>query len=111
MSALRTSFAASLVACATTVAAADTAHMVVLQNQDISGKVFKRLGLPEQHYCWEECLAEARCVATRWGVIEGATAGQCQLFEGEVALGTPRALATSDGQKIVVTASRKETRR
>jgi hypothetical protein len=88
--------------------AADAPRMVVIQDQDISGKVFKRLGLPEQHYCWEQCLQETRCVATRWGAIDGMTAGQCQLLEGDIAYGEPRDLATSDGQKIVVTASKKQ---
>jgi hypothetical protein len=91
--------------------AADTQHMAVIKDRDISGKVFKRLGLPEQHYCWEQCLQEDRCVATRWGAIDGMTAGQCQLFEGEIAYSEPRDLTTSDGQKIVVTASKKEPAR
>jgi hypothetical protein len=83
-------------------------RMVVLHKQDISGHVFKRLGLPNQDYCWQQCLQEARCTGTRWGVIAGATAGQCQLFSGELTYGEPRELATGDGQQIVVTASRKE---
>jgi hypothetical protein len=100
------------VACLLTVVSASLAHaedrMVILKRQDISGHVFKRLGLPNQNYCWEQCLQEARCTATRWGVIAGATAGQCQLFSGELTYGEPRELKTGDGQQIVVTASRKE---
>ena len=83
-------------------------RMVILERQDISGHVFKRLGLPNQNYCWDQCLQEARCTATRWGVIAGATAGQCQLFSDELTYGEPRELKTGDGQEIVVTASRKE---
>jgi hypothetical protein len=87
---------------------AQDARMVILQKQDISGHVFKRLGLPNQNYCWEQCLQEARCTATRWGAIAGATAGQCQLFSGELTYGEPREIKTEDGQQIVVTASKKE---
>ena len=96
-----------------TLAGSSLAHaedrMVILERQDTSGHVFTRLGLPNQNYCWEQCLQEARCTATRWGVIAGATAGQCQLFSGELTYGEPRELKTGDGQQIVVTASRKET--
>jgi hypothetical protein len=82
--------------------------MTIVENQDVSGQVFKRLGLPNQDYCWEQCLQEERCVATRWGVIAGATAGQCQLLSGELTFGEPREIKTGDGQRIVVTVSRKE---
>lgn len=82
--------------------------MVVLEKQDIAGHVFKRLGLPNQDYCWQQCLQEGRCTAVRWGVIAGATAGQCQLFSGDLTYSDPKEITTGDGQKIVVTASRKE---
>lgn len=94
--------------CTAALAKAAEPHMVILKDQDISGEVFKRLGLPNQDYCWEQCLKEERCTGTRWGVISGATAGQCQLFTGDLTLGEPRELKTGDGQKIVVTASKKE---
>jgi hypothetical protein len=86
-----------------------TARMVIVEDMDVSGQVFKRLGLPNQNYCWEQCLQEARCAATRWGAIEGATAGQCQLLSGELTFGEPREIKTGDGQRIVVIVSRKET--
>jgi hypothetical protein len=94
--------------CTSSVVRAAEPHMVILKDQDISGEVFKRLGLPNQDYCWEQCLKEERCTGTRWGVISGATAGQCQLFTGDLTLGGSRDLKTGDGQKIVVTASKKE---
>lgn len=94
--------------CESAMVRAAEPHMVILKDQDISGEVFKRLGLPNQDYCWEQCLKEERCTGTRWGVISGATAGQCQLLTGDLTLGGPRELKTGDGQKILVTASKKE---
>lgn len=90
--------------------AAQSAHMEILQGKDLKGEVFKRLGLPNQDYCWEQCLNENRCEATRWGFIEGATAGQCQLLTGELIFSDPKQLTTGDGQKINVIVSRKVTR-
>ena len=84
--------------------------MEIIQDKDVSGEVFKRLGLPNRDYCWEQCLKEARCVATRWGFIEGATAGQCQFLTGSITFSDPKVITTSDGQKIVVIASRKVAR-
>lgn len=86
---------------------AETAYMEILQGKDVAGEVFKRLGLPNQDYCWEQCLKEDRCEATRWGFIEGATAGQCQFLTGELTFSEPKDLTTSDGQKIIVIVSRK----
>ncbi|HEU4627658.1 MAG TPA: hypothetical protein VFS52_23075 [Steroidobacteraceae bacterium] len=82
-------------------------HMEVIAKKDISGQVLKRLGLPNQDYCWEQCLEDARCTGTRWAVIAGTTAGQCQLISGALNVADPHSLKTEDGQKIVVTASRK----
>ncbi len=87
--------------------AADPAHMEIIEGKDVSGEVFKRLGLPNRDYCWEQCLKEERCVATRWGFIEGATAGQCQFLTGTLSFTDPKTISTSDGQKILVIASRK----
>jgi hypothetical protein len=89
---------------------ADTAHMEIVQGKDITGEVFKRLGLPNQDYCWEQCLKEERCQATRWGFLEGAVAGQCQFLTGQLNLTDPKALTTGDGQKIIVVVSRKVIR-
>ncbi len=82
-------------------------HMQVIAKRDISGQVLKRLGLPNQDYCWEQCLEDARCTGARWAVISGMTAGQCQLIGGALNVAEPHSLKTEDGQKIVVTASRK----
>lgn len=84
---------------------ADEPRMEVLRNQDVSGKVFKRFGLPNQNYCHQRCLEEDRCKAVRWGFMEGATAGQCQLLTGELELSEPKEIKTDDGQRIVVVVS------
>ncbi|NLG76504.1 MAG: hypothetical protein GX535_09715 [Xanthomonadaceae bacterium] len=89
-------------------AAADEAHMEVLDTKDVSGEVFMRLGLPNQNYCHQQCLKEERCKAVRWGFIEGTTAGQCQLLTGDLTFGEPKSLKTYDGQRIVVIVSLKE---
>lgn len=88
----------------------DGARMEVLKEQDVSGKVFKRLGLPNQDYCYQQCLQEDRCKAVRWGFIEGATAGQCQLITDELKFSAPREIKTEDGQRIVVVVSLKVMR-
>jgi hypothetical protein len=105
---LRTFLACSLYLCTQGALAADEARMEILQGQDVSGKVFKRLGLPNQDYCYQQCIAEDRCKAVRWGFIEGATAGQCQLLTDELTFGEPRELKTEDGQRIVVVVSLKK---
>ena len=86
---------------------AGDAKMVVVPGKDVRGEVFKRLGLPNQTYCWEQCLEEARCAATRWAVIGGSVAGQCQLIRGPLSFIEPHEIKTEDGQPIRVTASRK----
>jgi PAN domain len=82
--------------------------MVVVQGKDVKGEVFKRLGLPNQTYCWEQCLEEARCTAVRWAVLGGSAAGQCQLISGPLSFIEPHEIKTDDGQRIRVTASRRE---
>jgi hypothetical protein len=102
--------AALLLTAATGLVAGDSgARMVVVENKDVSGTVFKRLGLPNRDYCWEQCMNEARCTGARWGAIEGVTPGQCQLMSGELTLGALPKLKTEDGKKITVTVGRKET--
>jgi hypothetical protein len=91
-------------------ALAGDAQMGVVPDKDVKGEVFKRLGLPSQAYCWEQCLEEARCTGARWAVIVGSTAGQCQLITGPLSFIEPHQLKTEDGQEIRVTASRKEAR-
>jgi hypothetical protein len=90
---------------------AGDAQMVVVPGKDVKGEVFKRLGLPSQMYCWEQCLAEARCTGTRWAELSGSTAGQCQLMSGALSFIEPHAIKTEDGQQIRVTASRREAHR
>jgi hypothetical protein len=95
-------------ACSTAIVAQSAQpHMAIIKNKDVSGQVLKRLGLPNQDYCWEQCLQDARCTGTRWGVIKGMTAGQCQLMSGALSVIEPHSVKTEDGQRIVVTASRK----
>jgi len=60
--------------------AGDAAKMVIVPGKDVKGRIFKRLGLPNQTYCWEQCLADERCAGVRWAVLPGSTAGQCQLI-------------------------------
>jgi hypothetical protein len=90
-------------------ALAGDARMVVVPGKDMRGEVFKRLGLPSEAYCWEQCLDDARCTGTRWAVIAGSTtAGQCQLLSGPLSFIEPRELRTGDGQPIRVTVSKRE---
>jgi hypothetical protein len=91
------------------VLSADAPRMEIVEGKDVTGQVFKRLGLPNQNYCWEQCLQEERCKATRWGFIEGATAGQCQFLTGELTFGAPREIKTEDGQRIIVVVSKKSS--
>ena len=88
-------------------AIAGDGKMVVIPGKDVSGDVFKRLGLPNQSYCHEQCLEEARCTGVRWGVVAGSTAGQCQLITGELKVIEPHDIKTSDGLRIQVLAARK----
>jgi hypothetical protein len=89
-------------------ALAADAQMVVVPGKDVKGEVFKRLGLPNQTYCWEQCLEEARCAAVRWAVLSGSTAGQCQLISAPLSFVEPQAIKTEDGQQIRVVVSQKK---
>jgi hypothetical protein len=93
----------------TAYAVAGDAQMVVVPGKDVSGTILKRLGLPDQTYCWKACMEEASCTGTRWGTIAGSNAGQCQLMSGALTLIEPHEVKTEDGQQIRVVASRKET--
>jgi hypothetical protein len=90
-------------------ALAADAQMVVVPGKDVKGAVLKRLGLPNQTYCSEQCLEDSRCTGTRWAVIAGSTEGQCQLISGPLSFIEPREIRTEDGQPIRVTASRRES--
>ena len=91
-------------------AIAGDAKMVAVPGKDVKGEVFKRLGLPNQAYCWEQCLDEPRCTATRWAVIAGSVEGQCQLISGPLTFVEPHEIKTEDGQQIRVTVGRRESR-
>lgn len=84
-------------------------RMTVIVGKDVSGTVYKKLGLPERHYCWDTCLKEDRCSGTRWGVVAGDTAGLCLLMTGPLSLKALVAPQTADGKAIHVTCARKET--
>jgi hypothetical protein len=88
--------------------ASPVARMTVVQNKDLNGTVYKKLGLPERQYCWDACLKEDRCTGVRWGVIEGDTAGLCLLMTGPLSLKDPVVPRTEDGTPIHVTSARKE---
>jgi hypothetical protein len=86
---------------------AGDARMAVVKGKDVSGSVFKKIGLPSQDYCWTECVQQERCTGARWGVVAGDTAGLCMLISGDLTLKPFEDLKTYDGKKIVVTAARK----
>jgi hypothetical protein len=84
------------------------ARMVVLEGKDVSGTIHKKLGLPSQDYCWDECIKDLQCTGVRWGVIKGDVAGLCVLLKGELTLKAPGAPQTDDGKPIHVIAARKQ---
>jgi hypothetical protein len=96
-------------------AAGQVAKMTVIENKDVSGTVYKKLGLPERKYCWDACLQEERCSGVRWGVIQGdkvahgsSGPGLCLLMTGPLTLKSPVVPRTEDGKPIHVTSARKE---
>ena len=89
---------------------AGDAQMVVVPGKDVKGDVFKRLGLPSQNYCWEQCLEEAKCTGARWATLEGSAAGQCQLISGPLTVIEPHEIKTGDGQQIRVIVGRRVAR-
>lgn len=95
------------------LAYADTApatpvRMTVVVGKDVSGTVYKKLGLPGRQYCWDTCLKEDRCSGVRWGVVADDTAGMCMLITGPLALKDPVEPKTDDGKPIHVTGARKD---
>jgi hypothetical protein len=88
--------------------AGEAPHMTVIENKDLSGTVYKKLGLPRRQYCWDACLQDDRCSGVRWGVIESDTAGLCLLLTGPLTLKPPVVPTTEDGKVIRVTGARKE---
>jgi hypothetical protein len=95
------------------LASADTvpatpARMTVVVGKDVSGTVYKKLGLPSRQYCWDTCLKEDRCSGVRWGVVADDTAGMCLLMTGPLSLKDPVEPKTDDGKPIHVTVARKD---
>ena len=83
-------------------------RIVVIRGKDVSGRIYKKLGLPSVKYCWDICTREAQCTGTRWGVILGDVAGVCQLLSGELTVKESARLTTEDGKAIQVIAGRKQ---
>ncbi|HXR94187.1 MAG TPA: hypothetical protein VN750_28290 [Steroidobacteraceae bacterium] len=83
-------------------------RMVVIQGKDVSGRVYKKLGLPSLQYCWDSCVKEQQCTGARWGVIQGDVAGLCLLLSGELSVKDLVKPKTDDGKAIHVIAGRKQ---
>jgi hypothetical protein len=84
-------------------------RMTVVVGKDVSGTIYKKLGLPERRYCWDTCLKEDRCSGVRWGVVAGDTAGLCLLMTGPLSIKDLVEPTTADGKPIHVTGARKES--
>jgi hypothetical protein len=82
--------------------------MVLIPGKDVSGRIYKKLGLPSLQYCWDACVREAQCTGARWGVIQGDVAGLCLLLSGELSVKESVRPRTEDGKAIQVTAGRKQ---
>lgn len=94
-----------------TQAAPPEAHpprMTVIVGKDVSGSIYKKLGLPTRQFCWNSCLKDDRCSGVRWGVVDRDTAGMCVLMSGELTFKDLLELKTEDGKPIHVVAARKE---
>jgi hypothetical protein len=83
-------------------------RMVVIQGKDVSGRIYKKLGLPSLQYCWDTCVREQQCTGARWGVIQGDVAGLCLLLSGELSVKDLVKPKTEDGKAIRVIAGRKQ---
>ena len=83
-------------------------QMTTVPGKDVSGTVYKKLGLPDRHYCWETCLKDARCSGVRWGAVGGDTAGLCILMTGPLTFKDLVEPRTEDGSAIHVTVARKD---
>jgi hypothetical protein len=82
--------------------------MAVIVGKDVSGAIYKKLGLPDRQFCWDDCLKEERCSGVRWGVVDRDTAGVCVLLSGPLAFKDLVELKTEDGKPIHVIAAHKE---
>jgi hypothetical protein len=88
--------------------AAKPARMTVVVGKDVSGTIYKKLGLPDRQYCWDACLKEERCSGVRWGVVDRDTAGLCILLTGPLSFKDLVEPRTDDGKPILVTGARKD---
>ena len=95
-------------ACSSFAAPAPQPRMTLVPGKDITGTVYKKLGLPDRHFCWETCLKEARCSGVRWGSVAGDTAGLCILMTGPLTFKDLVEPRTEDGKAIHVTVARKD---
>ena len=41
-----------------TAAPATPPQMVTVPGKDVNGTIYKKLGLPDRHYCWDMCLKD-----------------------------------------------------
>jgi hypothetical protein len=100
----------SLVSATVAVAAPpQTQRMTLIVGKDVSGNIFKKIGLPTRQYCWDSCLKDDRCTGVRWGVVDKDTAGMCILMTGELSFKDLVEPKTEDGKPIHVVAARKES--
>jgi hypothetical protein len=83
-------------------------QMTAVAGKDVSGTIYKKLGLPDRHYCWDICLKEARCSGVRWGVVAGDAAGLCLFITGPLTFKDLVEPRTEDGKAIQVTVARKD---
>ena len=87
---------------------AKPARMTVVVGKDVSGTIYKKLGLPDRKYCWDACLKEERCSGVRWGIVDRDTAGLCILLTGPLSFKDLVEPRTDDGKPIHVTGARKD---
>jgi hypothetical protein len=85
-----------------------TPRMTIIVGKDVSGSIYKKLGLPSRQVCWDNCLQDSRCGGARWGAVDRDTAGMCVLMTGDLTLKDLVELKTEDGKPIQVVAARKE---
>jgi hypothetical protein len=84
-------------------------RMTIVVGKDVSGSIYKKLGLPSRQICWDSCLKDSHCGGARWGAVDRDTAGMCVLMTGDLTLKDPVELKTEDGKPIHVVAARKES--
>ena len=103
---------AGLLTAAVTRAAPPELHppprMTLIVGKDVSGSIYKKLGLPSRQVCWDSCLQDSHCGGARWGAVDRDTAGMCVLMSGDLTLKDLVELKTEDGKPIHVVVARKE---